>query len=311
MPTILRFGSFEFHPQSGELIAGGVRTRLEPQPARVLAILAARAGEVVTREELQKEVWPAEVFVDFERGLNYCITRIRRALDDSAAAPRFVETLPKRGYRFLPAVERLPAAEAPVPDQAAGQWRRWWWPRPARSAAARVSLLAGAVALVATVALVAIAVAVALRAGGAPPATAHSRRAASVPTVAITRFDNETGRADLDRAAEVLGDTLVERLAREPERWSVIGNAAILRAPRAVRNLEAIRSSLHADFIVLGQILPGERGLTILTHLIRASDQRHLWVGRFEVSSTPDPGVADRIAAIVAAAAARRISGGR
>ena len=126
-----------------------------------------------------------------------------------------------------------------------------------------------------------------------------------VPTVAITRFDNETGRPELDRVAQVLDDTLVERMAREPARWSVIGNAPILRQPRPIRNLAAIGSSLHADYIVLGQILPAERGVRVLTHLIRARDLRHVWVGRFEAPPELSAGLADRVAASVAAAAAQ------
>jgi DNA-binding winged helix-turn-helix (wHTH) protein/TolB-like protein len=297
MPIVLRFDRFEFHPQSGELIAGGETTRLEPQPAKVLAILASRAGQVVTREELQKEVWPAEIFVDFERGLNYCVGRIRRALDDSAAAPRFVETLPKRGYRFLPAVEPSPEVQQPLAESPASPSPGWGRRHGRRRLGVAWRVATAAVLLAALVA--------------AGSAFVRSRRAAMVPTVAITRFDNETGRADLDGTAQVLEDTLVERLAREPERWSVIGNAAILREPRPVRNLEAIGSSLHADLIVLGQILPGERGLTILTHLIRAGDLRHLWVGRFEVAAVVAPGVAARIAASVAAALERQAGAGR
>jgi len=294
MPTVLRFDRFEFHPHSGELISAGSRVRLEPQPAKVLAALASRPGQLVSRDELQREIWSADTFVDFERGLNYCVRRIRSALDDSAAAPRFIETLPKRGYRFLAAVDRAspaePAAEPPPLDVA---------PRAAggRRAVRRLAPIAAALILAGA------AVALSMRSSPAPtPPTA--------PTLAVTLFDNETGRPDLDRAAQVLTDTLVERLARDPARWSVIGNAAVLRAPRPFRNLGTIASSLHADFVVLGQILPGERGLTVLTHLIRARDQRHLWVGRFESPPALDARLASRIAETAATATAQRIGGG-
>src|ERR1700719_3048799 len=105
MPSVLRFDRFEFHIDSGELITLGSRVRLETQPPKLVALLACRPGDLVSREELRREIWPADTFVDFERGINYCIRSVRRALDDSAAAPRFIETLPRRGYRFLPAVE--------------------------------------------------------------------------------------------------------------------------------------------------------------------------------------------------------------
>ena len=95
-----RFGPFELDLRSGEMRRAGVLVRLQPQPFKVLALLASRAGELVTREEIQKEVWPVGTFVDFEQSLNFCIRQIRSALGDSALSPRFVETLPRRGYRF-------------------------------------------------------------------------------------------------------------------------------------------------------------------------------------------------------------------
>ena len=107
-----RFGVFELDPRGGELWKAGVRTRLQPQPARVLGLLVSRAGELVTREEIQREVWPEGTFVDFEQSLNFCIRQIRTALGDQAATPRYVETLPRRGYRLLVPVEIVGGAEA-------------------------------------------------------------------------------------------------------------------------------------------------------------------------------------------------------
>src|SRR5689334_18792517 len=100
-PEILRFGAFELHPASGELRRGGAPIKLAPQPFKVLECLARRSGEVVTRVELRDRVWRGDTFVDFEQGLNFCIRQIREVLGDRADAPRFIETLPRRGYRFL------------------------------------------------------------------------------------------------------------------------------------------------------------------------------------------------------------------
>ncbi len=105
-----RFGVFDFDPATGELRRDGVQVKLQPQPARVLAMLTARPGEVVSRDELRQLVWADGTFVDFERGLNFCVAQIRSALGDSAESPRFVETLPRRGYRFIAPVQ----AEQPV-----------------------------------------------------------------------------------------------------------------------------------------------------------------------------------------------------
>jgi DNA-binding winged helix-turn-helix (wHTH) protein/Tol biopolymer transport system component len=103
----LRFGVFEVDLAAGELRKQGTRIRLQDQPFRMLAVLLESPGQVVTREELQKRLWSADTFVDFDRGLNKAINRLREALDDVAESPRFIETLPKRGYRFIAPVEQL------------------------------------------------------------------------------------------------------------------------------------------------------------------------------------------------------------
>src|SRR5579859_541563 len=107
----LRFGVFELDLRAGELRKHGLRVRLQEQPFQVLATLLQHPGEVVTREELQKKLWPADTFVDFDHGLNKTINKIREALGDSAESPRFVETVSRRGYRFLAEVK---VADAPV-----------------------------------------------------------------------------------------------------------------------------------------------------------------------------------------------------
>jgi DNA-binding winged helix-turn-helix (wHTH) protein/Tol biopolymer transport system component len=101
-----RFGDFEFDPEAGTLFEGDRRVRIQPQPLAVLAILVDRAGEVVSREELQRTIWDQATYVEFDQGLNYCIRQIRQALRDDAAKPTFVETLKKRGYRFIALVDQ-------------------------------------------------------------------------------------------------------------------------------------------------------------------------------------------------------------
>src|SRR5215470_15842784 len=120
---VLRFGVFELDPRSGDLRRNGLKLKLTGQPFQVLAMLLERRGDVVTREEIQKRLWPADTFVDFDHSLNTAINKIREALGDSAESPRFVETVPRRGYRFIapvdvgaPLVPALsPADLAPVP----------------------------------------------------------------------------------------------------------------------------------------------------------------------------------------------------
>src|SRR5450432_3736810 len=111
--TRLRFGVFELDLRAGELRKHGLRVRLQEQPFQVLAMLVEHPGEVVAREELQKKLWPADTFVDFDHGLNKAINKLREALGDSAESPRFVETVARRGYRFL--VDVKPADATSVP----------------------------------------------------------------------------------------------------------------------------------------------------------------------------------------------------
>ena len=110
---LARFGVFELDLSAGELRKNGVKLRLQGQPFQVLALLLERAGEVVTREELQQKLWPSDTFVDFDHSLNTAINKVREALGDSASSPRYVETLARRGYRFIAPVQAPPPNDAP------------------------------------------------------------------------------------------------------------------------------------------------------------------------------------------------------
>ena len=107
---IVRFGVFEFDVETGDLWNEGHLIRLQEQPRQVLQLLLSHAGELVTREALRDELWPDETFVDFDAGLNVAVNKIRHALHDSASSPRFIETLPRRGYRFIAPVAPAPRA---------------------------------------------------------------------------------------------------------------------------------------------------------------------------------------------------------
>jgi cholera toxin transcriptional activator len=116
---VYRFATYEADPATGELRKAGVRLRLPEQPFRVLIMLLERPGELVTREAIRQKLWPADTFVDFDHGLNTVINRLRETLGDSAANPRFIETLARRGYRFLAPVEAAgPATAAAAPPPA-------------------------------------------------------------------------------------------------------------------------------------------------------------------------------------------------
>lgn len=123
-PGVIRFGTFEVDLRSGELRKAGVRLALQDQPFRILTMLLARPGEVITREALRQALWPADTFVDFEHGLNAAVRRLREALGDDAEAPRFVETVPRRGYRFIAPVDdaRRTPAPASTPTSLRSRW---------------------------------------------------------------------------------------------------------------------------------------------------------------------------------------------
>lgn len=257
-----RFGLFTFDSSNLQLSREGVPLRLQAQPARVLGHLISRAGEVVSREELRQAIWGDETFVNFERGLNVCIAQIRTALNDDSISPRFIRTIPRQGYQFIAPVELLTESVPQlIPQQAPSRNIRWW--TVAFSCA--------------TLTLVAIALALGVRWRSAAASS-------QVPiNVAVVRFDNETGDPALNLLSDGLTDTLVGQLTRtSQDRFRVIGNASVLRFPRDQRDLGVIASTLHAQYIVLGQVQRSGSQVRILAHLIRMPDQTHVWVVRVD-----------------------------
>ncbi len=304
-----RFDGFEFDPATGELVGDGRRLRLEPQPAKVLALLAERAGELVGHDELRRHLWGEETYVDFERGLRYCIGRVRGALGDTADSPRFIETLPRRGYRFLPPVEIV---TRPAPG-AAGDERRAAWPgseapvvspilaSPPPPAAVR-RRLAGLVLALVIVAGLAAAVALTRGAG---------TRASGPVRLAVVPFDNETGLPARDVLARGLSDATVVRLAAiDPGRLAVIGNAAVLFQPRRRRDLTEIGRRLDVQYLVLGQVQGDAGRVRVLAHLIRVADQSHLWATRREADAPDALALQTEIAAEIATAVEARLLAG-
>ena len=274
------FGAFSFDTAMGELRRDGEIVKLQSQPAQVLAVLIEHAGEIVTREALRTAIWGDDTFVDFDKGLNFAIAQVRTALGDSADAPTYVRTFPKRGYQFI----------APIEDEPRLQVAQGFSPAEPRSPEGlrhrRLGLLAAASIVV--LALV----------GGVWNWSARSADGPS-HTIAVARFDNQTGLADYDRYAQDLTDALVAELTVSGTgRFAIIGNAAALRAPRDRRDLVAIGDSLKAGYIVLGQVQREGERVRVLAHLIRLPEQKHLWVTRVEAvpsELTPPAGLAQRI----------------
>jgi DNA-binding winged helix-turn-helix (wHTH) protein/TolB-like protein len=253
----LRFGIFDFDTATRELRREGTAVRLQAQPAHVLSLLLATPGDIVSRETLRNALWGADTFVDFDRNLNFCVAQIRSALGDSADSPRFVKTLPKRGYQFIaPVAGAEPAVSAELP--APRQFPIW----------KLVAIFLGGVLLAAALLF------------------GFRRLATAVPApvrVAIARFDNQTGDSRLDRFADGVTDTLVaEMTAAGSGNLAVIGNASVLRLPREKRDLAVIASSTKARYVVIGQVQQSSSGVRVLAHLIRLPDGSHIKVARLD-----------------------------
>ena len=254
---VYKFGVFEFDETTKELRKNGRAAAIEPQPARALALLLSRAGEVVTREELRGGVWDQDTHVDFERGLAYCISQVRAALGDSGDNPRFVQTIPKRGFKFIAPVEHV------------GRESKTQAPTRERPAAWKIGLAAAGFVLFAILAFTRVFIG------------SDSDRGKIV--IAVSVFDNETGNPEFDRRVAGLSDLVVERLTKiDPARIAVVGNAAVLRQPRNIRNLKAVAANVNADYVLLGQLQQGESGLRFITHFIRLSDEAHLRANRLQ-----------------------------
>jgi len=140
---IVRFSIFELDLNTGELRRNGAKVKIQEQPLRILATLLERPGEIVTKEELRSKLWPADTFVDFDHGLNAAVRRLREALGDSAETPRFVETVARRGYRFigLPGTLAATASARPAAWHAHDQECRWCGIGRVRSSAVFTGLL--------------------------------------------------------------------------------------------------------------------------------------------------------------------------
>jgi len=281
-----RFGTFEFDADSGALRKSGRMIALEPQPARALARLLASADEVVSRDELREAVWGAETHVDFDRGIAYCLSQIRLALGDSAENPRFVQTLPRKGYKFIAPVHTGDPVEsaAASPSQPVE--------RQSRDTRAISRLLVG----VTVAALVVAALAIAWAVRVASPELLAGRAGRTI--IAVSIFDNETGDPDHDRLVAGLSDVVVTDLTRlDPARVGVVGNAAVLRRPRNIRDLKAVAAGVNADYVVLGQLQRADPGLRFITHFIRLSDATHLKANRIAM---PDGDVSRLESAVTA-----------
>jgi TolB-like protein/DNA-binding winged helix-turn-helix (wHTH) protein/Tfp pilus assembly protein PilF len=263
---LLRFGVFEFDAETGDLSKSGRRIRLQEQPRQVLSRLIGRPGELVTREDLRAILWPGDTFVDFDTGLNVVVNKLRQALGDSATSPRFVETIPRRGYRFLAPVTPVataepPAAESRTPSEriAPGMWLR------AGGALAAVLLLAGALWFARE----------ALR-EALPPTESR------IQTLAVLPLENLSGDAANDYFTDGITDALITDLA-SIHSLNVIARQSTKQYKRSTKTVSAIAKELGGvDAVIEGSVLRTGDRVRLIVQLIDARSQRHLWARTYE-----------------------------
>ena len=295
LPAIsLRFGAYEFDLRSGELRKHGIRIKLQEQPSQILAILLEHRGEMVTREQLQHRLWPSDTFVDFDHSLNTAVMRLREVLSDSSENPRFIETLPRRGYRFLAPVEEKPASvNEPTPvqtgevgaSQCADSKVDSTSPPllPAFPAFAakpekrvrRLRLVTVALSIFAMVLAGAFAFRYLKRSS---LATAPSGQLTSL---VVLPFENLSADKDQAYFADGMTDELIAHLAKIRS-LRVISRTSSMEYKGAHKTLSQIARDLHVDSVVEGTVLRSGDRVRITAELVQVATDRHLWAETYE-----------------------------
>jgi len=284
-----RFGLFEVDLASGELLRQGVRVRLQDQPFRVLAILLEHAGEVVAREELRQRLWPADTYVEFDGSLNAALKRLRSALGDSADNPIFIETVPKRGYRFIApvtsevdtevaeGVENSTTPESLDPiraDEHSSMWRSLWWVIPA------------------VVVLV-------LLSGWRYARRSAPSASAAAKVVAVLPFSNEGAGPDFDYLRYAIANDLVSDLG-STHSVAVRPFASTSRYGSQPADPAGVGKELRVTYVVAGGFLLDDHTLRVNLEVVDVDRNQPVW--REEVTASPQDLVAlhDRLAVRVA-----------
>ena len=265
----VRFADFEFDGLSGDLRRDGISLKLQPQPAKVLAVLIRRSGQVVSRQELAEEVWGSGTFVDFDQGLNYAIRHIRTVLGDDAEQPRFLETLPKRGYRFIAPLEDLVAPKEDVdaaPRQAAP-------PTTNQKRGLRFLLGFAGIAWIVTVLIVTY--------WGPFRARSVSPNRNRIESLAVLPLHNLSRDPEQEYFSDGMTDELITDLAKlgSPR---VISHTSVERYKQTKLPLPQIARELGVDAIVEGTVVRSNNRVRITAQLIDARSDRHLWAETYE-----------------------------
>src|SRR6266446_5918160 len=265
---VLRFDTFELDLRTGELRKRGVKLRLQGQPLQLLRILLQGAGNLVTREELRSQLWPADTFVDFDHSLHNAIGRIRETLGDSAETPRYIETLPRRGYRFIAPVEQVQALRS---SEANGNKTR-----EALAVAPQSKTRAATLALTLLVLAASGSAFWLVRAVSRPTSAAPPLR-----SIAVLPLANLSG----DAAQEYFADGMTEQLITDLAKVSalrVISRTSVMRYKGTKKGLPEIAKELNVDGIVEGSVMRSGNRVRITAQLLHAPTDKHLWAEAYE-----------------------------
>ncbi len=271
---VFRFGPFEFYAQAGELRKHGLRIKVGGQPVSILRMLLERPGEVITREDLQKQLWPAGTYVDYEHSMNAAVKRLRQALGDSADSPRFIETVARSGYRFIAPVTQHPdeatgpaaAIKIDIPQHVAknnGWMRQHLRPLP---------IVLAAIALVAVVEGVQV-----LR---------HERQRIQtsygpIRSLAVLPLANLSGDPEQEYFAEGMADVLRQDL-EGVSALRVISRTSSMYYRGSSKPLPEMARQMKADAVVEGSVLRSGDRVRITVELVQAANDRRLWGGSFD-----------------------------
>ncbi len=274
MPTlapatrVLRFDTFELDLRAGELRKRGVKLRLQGQPLQLLRILLQGAGNLVTREELRSQLWPADTFVDFDHSLHNAIGRIRETLGDSAETPRYIETLPRRGYRFIAPVEQVQALRT---SEANGNKTR-----EALAVAPQSKTRAATLALTLLVLAASGSAFWLVRAVSRPTSAAPRLR-----SIAVLPLENLSGDPSQEYFADGMTEQLITDLAKV-NALRVISRTSVMRYKGTKKGLPEIAKELNVEAVVEGSVMRSGNRVRITAQLLHAPTDKHLWAESYE-----------------------------
>jgi TolB-like protein/DNA-binding winged helix-turn-helix (wHTH) protein/Tfp pilus assembly protein PilF len=268
-PILAQFRNFELDLHTGELRRNGVLIKLQHQPTKILRLLVSRPGKVVTRQELAEVIWGSQTFVDFEQGLNFAIRQVRSVLEDDAEHPRFLETIPKRGYRFIAEVKEI----APAPQSIA---KVVTIPVTARHRKIQPRYL-----FISAIIIVAIALMLALDLNHLPDHASAEQNRQPISSLAVLPLRN----LSLDPEQQYFSDGLTDELITEISKIGklrVLSHTSVNRYKDTKLSLPEIAHELGVDGVVEGTIMRSGNRVRITAQLIDARTDQHLWAESYE-----------------------------